>query len=75
MNEHRKHIENDEALKKIFQCIDVNEPSVEETIRILKGLRGMYGIHHKVQYTDEALEAAAKLSQKYIWYKCFFFTV
>ncbi|KAF7831254.1 ATP-dependent Clp protease ATP-binding subunit [Senna tora] len=66
VNEHRKHIENDAALKRIFQLVDVTEPSIEETIKILKGLRGMYGTHHKVRYTDEALEAAAKLSQQYI---------
>ncbi|XP_054797496.1 ATP-dependent Clp protease ATP-binding subunit ClpA homolog, chloroplastic-like [Prosopis cineraria] len=66
VDEYRMHIEKDEALQRIFQSVDVAEPSIEETVKILKGLRGMYGTHHNVLYTDEALEAAAKLSQKYI---------
>ncbi|XP_028783651.1 ATP-dependent Clp protease ATP-binding subunit ClpA homolog, chloroplastic-like [Neltuma alba] len=66
VDEHRRHIESDAALQKIFQPVDVAEPSVEETVKILKGLRGVYGTHHNVRYTDEALEAAAKLSQKHI---------
>ncbi|MED6153228.1 hypothetical protein PIB30_099730, partial [Stylosanthes scabra] len=66
VNEHRKHIENDATMNRIFQQIKVFEPSVEETIQILKGLRGIYESHHKLQYTDEALAAAANLSQQYI---------
>ncbi|RYR79744.1 hypothetical protein Ahy_A01g004551 [Arachis hypogaea] len=66
MNEHRKHIENDATMNRLFQQIKVFEPSVEETIQILKGLRGIYESHHKLQYTDEALAAAANLSQQYI---------
>ncbi|KAJ1441216.1 P-loop containing nucleoside triphosphate hydrolase [Sesbania bispinosa] len=66
VNEHRKHMENDPALKRIFQPVKVLEPSVEETIEILKGLRGTYETHYKLQYTDEALVAAANLSQQYV---------
>ncbi|XLR06589.1 hypothetical protein S83_034527, partial [Arachis hypogaea] len=66
VNEHRKHIENDATMNRLFQQIKVFEPSVEETIQILKGLRRIYESHHKLQYTDEALAAAANLSQQYI---------
>src|SRR5579872_178589 len=66
LNEFRKHIEKDSALERRFQSIMVGEPSVEETIEILKGLRDRYEAHHKVQITDEALIAAAKLSDRYI---------
>ena len=66
LNEFRKHIEKDSALERRFQPIMVGEPSVEETIEILKGLRDRYEAHHKVQITDEALAAAAKLSDRYI---------
>lgn len=59
-------MENDIALKRIFQSVKVLEPSVEETIEILKGLRGTYETHYKLQYTDEALVAAANLSQRYV---------
>ena len=66
LNEFRKHIEKDSALERRFQPIMVGEPTVEETIEILKGLRERYEAHHKVQITDEALAAAAKLSDRYI---------
>jgi ATP-dependent Clp protease ATP-binding subunit ClpC len=66
LDEYRKHIEKDKALERRFQPVFINEPSVEETIEILKGLRPRYEAHHKVKITDEALEAAAKLSQRYI---------
>ncbi len=63
LNEFRKHIEKDSALERRFQPIMVGEPSIDETIEILKGLRDRYEAHHKVQITDEALVAAAKLSR------------
>jgi ATP-dependent Clp protease ATP-binding subunit ClpC len=66
LNEFRKHIEKDSALERRFQPVMVGEPSVEETIEILKGLRDRYEAHHKVTITDEALAAAAKLSDRYI---------
>ncbi len=66
LNEYRKHIEKDSALERRFQPVMVGEPSVEETIEILKGLRDRYEAHHKVVITDEALAAAAKLSDRYI---------
>ena len=66
LNEFRKHIEKDSALERRFQPIMVGEPSIDETIEILKGLRDRYEAHHKVQITDEALAAAAKLSDRYI---------
>ncbi|MBC5828571.1 MAG: ATP-dependent Clp protease ATP-binding subunit [Candidatus Eremiobacteraeota bacterium] len=66
LNEFRKHIEKDSALERRFQPIMVGEPSVEETIEILKGLRERYEAHHKVSITDEALAAAAKLGDRYI---------
>lgn len=66
LDEYRKHIEKDSALARRFQAILVGEPSVEETIDILKGLRDRYEAHHKVKITDEAIEAAAKLSDRYI---------
>ena len=55
-------MENDAALKRTFQSVKVPEPSIEETIQILKGLRRTYETHHKLQYTDEAVVAAANLS-------------
>ncbi|MBQ5933787.1 MAG: ATP-dependent Clp protease ATP-binding subunit [Lachnospiraceae bacterium] len=64
--EYRKHIEKDAALERRFQPIDVAEPTQEETLQILKGLRPAYEEHHKVTITDEALEAAVKLSTRYI---------
>ncbi|MGH7756048.1 MAG: ATP-dependent Clp protease ATP-binding subunit, partial [Vulcanimicrobiaceae bacterium] len=66
LNEFRKHIEKDSALERRFQPVMVGEPSVEETIEILKGLRDRYEAHHKVTITDEALDAAARLSDRYI---------
>jgi ATP-dependent Clp protease ATP-binding subunit ClpC len=66
LDEYRKYIEKDSALERRFQPIQVGEPTVEETIEILKGLRDRYEAHHKVRITDEALEAAARLSDRYI---------
>ncbi|MQL51982.1 AAA domain-containing protein [Desulfofundulus thermobenzoicus] len=66
LDEYRKHIERDPALERRFQPITVEEPTVEETIAILKGLRDKYEAHHRVRITDEALEAAARLSDRYI---------
>ncbi|MEW6496034.1 MAG: ATP-dependent Clp protease ATP-binding subunit [Cyanobacteriota bacterium] len=66
LNEYRKHIERDAALERRFQPVKVGEPSVEETIEILYGLRDTYEQFHKVQIADAALEAAAKLSERYI---------
>ncbi len=66
LNEFRKHIEKDSALSRRFQPVLVGEPSVEDTIEILKGLRERYEAHHKVVITDEALAAAAKLGDRYI---------
>jgi ATP-dependent Clp protease ATP-binding subunit ClpC len=66
LDEYRKHIERDAALERRFQPIMVGEPSVEETIEILHGLRDRYEQHHKVKISDMALEAAAKLSDRYI---------
>ncbi len=65
-DEYRKYIEKDAALERRFQTIIVEPPTVEETIEILKGLRAKYEEHHKIKYTDEALVAAAVLSDKYI---------
>ena len=66
MDEYRKHIEHDPALERRFQPIIVDPPSVEDTIKILKGLKEKYEAHHKVKYTDEALIAAAQLSDRFI---------
>lgn len=66
LDEYRKHIEKDAALERRFQPITVAEPSVDETIQILRGLRDKYEAHHRVRFTDTALEAAAKLSSRYI---------
>jgi ATP-dependent Clp protease ATP-binding subunit ClpC len=66
MDEYRKYIEKDGALERRFQSIKVEAPSTEETIQILKGLRDRYEAHHRVHYTDEALVAAARLSDRYI---------
>ncbi|HUZ50691.1 MAG TPA: ATP-dependent Clp protease ATP-binding subunit [Candidatus Dormibacteraeota bacterium] len=66
LNEFRKHIEKDSALERRFQPVMVGEPSIDETIEILRGLRDRYEAHHKVQITDGALSAAAKLSDRYI---------
>ena len=66
LDEYRKHIERDAALERRFQPIMVGEPSVEETIEILYGLRSTYEQHHKVKISDAAVDAAAKLSDRYI---------
>ena len=66
LDEYRKHIERDAALARRFQPVMVGEPSVEETIEILFGLRERYEQHHKLKIADEALDAAAKLSDRYI---------
>ncbi|MDP2942664.1 MAG: ATP-dependent Clp protease ATP-binding subunit [Candidatus Omnitrophota bacterium] len=66
LDEYRKYIEKDAALERRFQTIMVEPPSVLETIEVLKGLRDRYEAHHKVKFTDMALEAAAKLSDQYI---------
>ncbi|OEF96386.1 ATP-dependent Clp protease ATP-binding subunit ClpC [Vulcanibacillus modesticaldus] len=66
LDEYRKYIEKDAALERRFQPIMVDEPTVEETIQILKGLRDKYEAHHRVKITDEAIEQAVKLSDRYI---------
>jgi ATP-dependent Clp protease ATP-binding subunit ClpC len=66
LNEYRKYIEKDAALERRFQTVKVDAPTVEEAIEILKGLRPKYEAHHKAKLTDEALETAVKLSERYI---------
>jgi len=66
LDEYRKHIEKDAALERRFQTIMVEPPSIEEAILILKGLRDKYEAHHRVKYSDESIEAAVKLSDRYI---------
>merc|ERR1711964_803891 len=66
LDEYRKYIEKDAALERRFQPIQVDEPSVEESIQIIKGLRDRYEAHHRVKITDEAIDAAAKMSDRYI---------
>ncbi len=66
LDEYRKYIEKDAALERRFQPVFVEEPSVEDTIAILRGLKGKYEVHHKVRITDSALVAAATLSDRYI---------
>jgi ATP-dependent Clp protease ATP-binding subunit ClpC len=66
LDEYRKHVEKDPALERRFQPIVVNEPSVDETIAILKGLRDRYEAHHGVEITDEAIAAAARLSDRFV---------
>ena len=66
INEYRKYIEKDSALEHRFQPVTVDEPTEEESVAILKGLRSRYEEHHKVEITDNALEAAVKLSSRYI---------
>ena len=66
LNEYRKHIENDAALERRFQPVYVEEPSVDDTVGILRGLKERYQVHHGVRITDAALVAAAKLSDRYI---------
>ncbi len=66
ISEYRKYIEKDAALERRFQPVNVNEPTEEETIEILKGIRDKYEAHHGIKITDTAIEAAVKLSQRYI---------
>ncbi|MDI6785423.1 MAG: ATP-dependent Clp protease ATP-binding subunit [bacterium] len=66
IDEYRKYVEKDAALERRFQTIYIEEPSIEETIEILKGLRDRYEAHHRIEITDEAIESAAKLSHRYI---------
>ncbi len=66
LEEYRKHIEKDSALERRFQPVKVGEPSEEEAVEILKGLRDKYEAHHKVKITDEAIAAAVKMSARYI---------
>ena len=66
LDEYRKHIERDAALERRFQPVTVGEPSIEDTIEILRGLRERYEQHHRLKITDEALEAAATLGDRYI---------
>ena len=66
LDEYRKHIEKDAALERRFQTVFVDQPSVENTISILRGLKERYEVHHGVRIKDAALVAAAKLSHRYI---------
>lgn len=66
IEEYRKYIEKDAALERRFQPVDVPEPTVEETVKILKGLRSRYEAHHHVKITDEGIQAAAEMSERYI---------
>ncbi|PAQ15177.1 ATP-dependent Clp protease ATP-binding subunit ClpC [Bacillaceae bacterium SAOS 7] len=66
LDEYRKYIEKDAALERRFQPIQVDEPTLDESIQILKGLRDRYEAHHRVSITDEAIEAAVKMSDRYI---------
>lgn len=66
LDEYRKYIEKDAALERRFQPIQVDEPTLDETVKILKGLRDRYEAHHRVKITDEAIEAAVHLSERYI---------
>jgi ATP-dependent Clp protease ATP-binding subunit ClpC len=66
LNEYRKYIEKDAALERRFQTVKVEAPSVDEAIQILRGLRPKYEAHHKAKLTDEALDAAVKLSDRYL---------
>ena len=66
LNEYRKYIEKDSALERRFQTITVDEPSIEDTIQIIKGIRDKYEAHHNVEITDKAIETATQLSSRYI---------
>ena len=66
LNEYRKHIEKDSALERRFQPVIVDEPSVEDTIEILKGIRDYYESYHRVKITDEVIEVAVRMSERYI---------
>lgn len=64
--EYRQHFEKDRALVRRFQKIDVNEPSIEDAIKIMNGIKGVYEEHHNIRYTNEAIKAAVELSARYI---------
>ncbi len=66
MNEYRKYIEKDAALERRFQTVKVNEPSVEDAVKILMGLKSKYELHHKAHFSDKAIEAAVTLSSRYL---------
>ena len=66
INEYRKHIEKDAALERRFQPVTVGEPTEEEAVEILRGLKDRYEAHHKVQITDASIDAAVQLSARYI---------
>ncbi len=66
LEEFRKHLEKDSALERRFQPLTVNEPNEEQAVRIMEGLRDRYEAHHQVHFTDEALQAAVSLSDRYI---------
>ena len=66
LDEYRKHIESDSALERRFQPVQVEEPDVEETIEILRGIRSAYEEHHRLSISDDALDAAAQLSSRYV---------
>ncbi|MEZ2085885.1 UvrB/UvrC motif-containing protein, partial [Staphylococcus aureus] len=66
LDEYRKNIEKDAALERRFQPVQVDEPSVVDTVAILKGLRDRYEAHHRINISDEAIEAAVKLSNRYV---------
>ena len=66
LDEYRKHIEKDGALERRFQSVIVNPPTRDESVEILKGLRDKYEAHHRVEYTDEALESAVDMAVRYI---------
>ncbi len=66
LNEYRKYIEKDSALERRFQQVKVEEPSVEDAIKILQGLKSKYEMHHKAHFTDKAIEAAVNLSSRYL---------
>ncbi len=65
-DEYRKHVEKDSALERRFQPVTINEPTSEQSIKILEGLRDRYEAHHRVRFTDEALQAAVSLSDRYV---------
>ncbi len=65
-DEYRKHIEKDSALNRRFQTVTVNEPTIEQSIRILDGLKDRYEAHHRVHYTQEAIESAVEFSHRYV---------
>merc|ERR1711976_1033944 len=66
LNEYQKYIEQDKALERRFQAVRVDEPGVEDTVSILRGLKERYEVHHGVRITDAAIVAAAELSNRYI---------